>query len=475
MENDEVVEIFIERHENDRLVGNIYKGRVINVLPGMDAAFVDIGRDKNGFIYRDDLLSFHLSDEEETVKKKRKISEFVTQGEEILVQVTKEPIGTKGPRLSGVISFPGKYLVYMPEGQTVRISRKIVDENERERLKQIGQKCKNEKEGLIIRTVSAYVNEEHIAHEITLLRELWERVQNENRDKKPPALIYQDTDLIDQIIRDFSLSRISEIVIDNMADYIRLKQLLKTESEHLQKVRLYQGKENIFSTYGIEKELEKALRRQVWLKNGAYLIIDRTEALTVIDVNTGKFTGRNDIRETIVKTNVEAAKEIGRQLRLRNISGIVIIDFIDMRNDEDKQTVLQALKKALESDRTKTNIVGLTGLGLVELTRKKVRQSLADSLSNRCVDCNGKGMVLSNEAQAYRIERHLYEYRNMDDEALVVEAHPDVARVLKELKEKLEQKVNYKIYILENSLLKQQQYSIPYIGTTEEAKRRVMK
>lgn len=475
VENNEVVEILIERPVENRLVGNIYKARVVNVLPGMEAAFVDIGREKNGFIYRDDLLSFQLSNEEDSIKKQKKISQYISQGEEIFVQVTKEAFGTKGPRLSGVISFPGKYLVYMPEGGYIGVSRKIQNEEERERLKKIGEKLTVGNEGLIIRTVSTNITEEEIAHEIDVLRKLWQDILEQSKEKKTPALIYQDNGIVERIIRDFPLNRVSEIVIDHIDDYKKLQQLLKIYPKELEKVKLYQEKENIFSAYGIEKELEKALRRQVWLKNGAYLMIDRTEALTVIDVNTGKFTGRNDIRETIVKTNVEAAKEIGRQLRLRDISGIIIIDFIDMKTDEDKQTVLQALKKALESDRTKTNVVGLTGLGLVELTRKKIRQNLTDSLSTQCSECNGKAVVLSNEAQAYRIERHLYEYRNMDNEALVVEVHPDVAKILYEIKVELEQKVNYKIYILENSLLKQKQYLIPYIGTKEEAEKRVKK
>lgn len=474
VENDEVVEILIERPIENRLVGNIYKGRVVNVLPGMEAAFVDIGWDKNGFIYRNDLLSYHLCEEPDSVKRKRKISEFVSKGQEILVQVTKEAFGTKGPRLTGILAFPGKYVVYMPNGGYVGVSRKIIDEEKREQLKRLGELLLEEKEGMIIRTESVHITEEQMTHEINILRQFWQQILKKGKEQKTPSLVYQDIGLLDRLLRDIPLHRISEIIIDNIDDYQRLKELLKPYPEEIKKVKLYQERENIFSAYGIEKELEKALKRQVWLKNGAYLMIDRTEALTVIDVNTGKFTGNNDIRETIVKTNIEAAKEIGRQLRLRDISGIIIIDFIDMNTEEDKQKVLAALAKALESDRTKTNIVGLTGLGLVELTRKKIRQNLTDSLSKICSECAGKGTVISNEAQAYRIERILYEYRNMDEEALVVELHPNVAGILKDMKTDIEEKVRYKIFFIENPLFKEQQFSIPYIGSIQQAKAKVM-
>ncbi|WP_096198878.1 Rne/Rng family ribonuclease [Bacillus sp. FJAT-45350] len=469
-----VVEIFIERSSDNRVVSNVYKGRVVNVLPGMQAAFVDIGRDKNGFLYRDELLSFHRSDEDEERKKERNISEFVRKGEEVLVQVTKEGFGTKGPRLTGVVSFPGRYVVYMPEGGYVGVSRRMSSEEEREKWRAIGEKITGENEGIIIRTICEGVNPEKIEQEYRFLRNLWLDIWKDGKEAKSPSLIYQDTGILERVVRDFNFDDVEEVVIDNPKDYLRLKELLEPYPHFLQKIKQYQERENIFSAFGIEKELEKALKRQVWLKNGSYLIIDQTEALTVIDVNTGKFTGKSNLRETIKKTNIEAAKEIARQLRLRDIAGIIVIDFIDMKEEKDRQAVLREFSKLLERDRTKTNLVGLTGLGLVEMTRKKIRQNLSDSLSKTCPVCNSKGSVLSNDAQAYRVERLLWEYRNMDDEAILLEVPPYVASVLYGEKYthlyQLEKKLGYSLFIVENEKMSEHEFSIRYVGGLEEAK-----
>ncbi len=476
IEEGRVVELLIERSTEKRIVGSVYKGRVVNVLPGMQAAFVDIGRDKNGFLYRDELLSYHLSQEDDETKKTRNITEFVTKGEELLVQVTKEGFGTKGPRLTGVVSFPGRYIVYMPQGGYVGVSRRMSSESERERWRKIGESLLAENEGMIIRTVCENVEEEKVAQEVYFLRKFWEDVWKEGKNAKPPTLIHQDTGLVERIVRDFSFDDVEEVLIDNRTDYFRLKALLEPYPDYVAKLKWYQERENIFSTFGIEKELEKALSRHVWLKNGAYLIIDQTEALTVIDVNTGKFTGKTDLRDTIKKTNIEAAKEIARQLRLRDISGIIIIDFIDMKEHNDQQEVLQSFGRLLTQDRTKTNLVGLTGLGLVEMTRKKVRQNLSDSLSKVCPICGGKGVVLSDHAQAYRIERLLWEYRNMEEEAILLEVPPYVATVLygenfTHLKE-LEEAVRYKLFIIENTLMKEEEFSIRYVGNVADAKKK---
>ncbi len=475
VEEDKVVELLIERSVEKRIVGNVYKGRVVNVLPGMQAAFIDIGRDKNAFLYRDDLLSFQklsLKDEE---KKKKNISELVKKGEELLVQVTKEGFGTKGPRLSGVVSFPGKFVVYMPTGNYIGVSRKIRSEDERERLRMMGEELIENEEGLIIRTVCEGATRQEIEEDIRILRGFWDETWKEKKDEKPPALIHQDTGLIERIIRDFSLDLVTEIYIDNFRDYKRLVDLLGPERKD--KLHFYQGKENIFSAYAIDKELEKSLKRQVWLRNGAYLMIDQTEALTVIDVNTGKFIGKNDLQDTIKKTNIEAAKEIARQLRLRDISGIIIIDFIDMKDEKDQLHVLSYFKGALEKDRTKTNVLGLTGLGLVEMTRKKIRQNLQDSLSKICPTCKGKGSVLSNEAQAFHVERLLWEYRGMDHEALVLELPPHIAEVLRGKKDehlkRLEEALHFKILLFENREMTEQQYEIPFMGSLQEAKNKL--
>ncbi len=473
VENNRVVELMVERTIENRIVGNVYRGRVVNVLPGMQAAFVDIGRDKNGFLYRDDLLSFHLSEEEEEKKKQRSISEFVRQGEELLVQVTKEGFGTKGPRLSGVISFPGQFLVYMPEGNYVGVSRRFSTESERERWRQIGEETIEAKEGVIIRTSCEGQAPEVIKQELQFLRKCWQEIWKDEKSQKAPALIHQDTGLIERIVRDFSYADLDEIVVDQHESYKMLKELLEPFPKLQAALTLYREKENIFSAYGIEKELERALRRQVWLKNGAYLMIDQTEALTVIDVNTGKFTGKTDLHDTVRKTNSEAAKEIAKQLRLRDISGIIVIDFIDMKREEDRAHVVAVFEKALKSDRTKTNVLGITGLGLLEMTRKKVRQNLQASLSKTCPTCQGKGAVLSDEAQAFKIERQLWEHRGMVEEALVLELPPAVATVLFGVKsehlKRLEEALGFRILVYPNKKLNEESYSIRYIGDMAEA------
>ncbi|MCM3759779.1 Rne/Rng family ribonuclease [Alkalihalobacillus oceani] len=473
VENGEVVELMIERPVHNRVVSSVYRGKVVNVLPGMQAAFIDIGRDKNGFLYRDDLLSFHLSTEDEAEKKRRSISEFVKEGEEILVQVTKEGFGTKGPRLTGVVSFPGKFIVYMPQGGYVGVSRRFSSEEERERLRQVGESLLEGEEGLIIRTSCEGQSADVIASELQFMRARWQKLWEEEKHRKAPALIHQDTGLIERIMRDFSFATVSEIVVDHLEEYRQLKGLLAPYGQSETMLRLYREKENIFTAFGIEKELERAMKRQIWLKNGAYLMIDQTEALTVIDVNTGKFTGKTNLHDTIRKTNAEAAKEIAKQLRLRDISGIIIIDFIDMKREDDQKYVLETFEQALKRDRTKTSIHGLTGLGLVEMTRKKIRQNLQASLSKACPTCSGKGAVLSDEAQAFKIERQLWEYRGMVEEALVLELPSHVATVLfgakSEHLKRLEEALGFRILVFPNRKMAEENFAIRFIGTLTEA------
>ncbi|WNF35907.1 Rne/Rng family ribonuclease [Bacillaceae bacterium IKA-2] len=477
LENKKVTEILIERPATNKLIGNVYKGKVVNVLPGMQAAFVDIGLEKNGFLYRDELVSFQQLEENEIQKKERSISQFVTVGQEILVQVTKEGFGKKGPRLTGVISFPGKYIVYMPNGGYVGVSKRMQTETAREQWRKIGAELCQGEEGMIIRTATESLTEAKVSQDLFFLRKLWEDVWKEGKYKKPPALIHEDNSLVEKVVRDFSFDDVNEIIIDSMKDYLLLKDMFKPYPLFLEKLHYYQQRENIFSHYNIEAELEKALRRHVWLKSGANLVIDQTEALTVIDVNTGKFTGKLDLQDTIVKTNSEAAKEIVRQLRLRDIGGIIIIDFIDMKNDQNKQTVLDAFKEALVSDRTKTNVVGFTGLGLLEMTRKKVRQNLQDSISSQCPSCNGKGKVLSVEAVAHKVERTLWEYKGMDSEALLVEVPANVAKILNsekgELLNKLVDNLHYQIFVKTNLNLAPNDFTISFIGSVEEIKSRI--
>ncbi|OIJ10556.1 ribonuclease E/G [Anaerobacillus alkalilacustris] len=477
LENKKVVEILIERPQINKIVGNVYKGKVVNVLPGMQAAFVDIGLDKNGFLYRDELLSYQQLEETDEVKKEKSISQFVTVGQELLVQVTKEGFGKKGPRLTEVVSFPGKYIVYMPNGGYVGVSKRMQTEDVREKWRKIGEELCVGKEGMIIRTASENLTEENVAQDLFFLRKLWEDVWKDGKTLKPPTLIYEDKSILEKVMRDFDFDDLDEIVIDSLDEYLLIKNMFQPYPNLFEKLRFYQQRENIFSFYHIESELEKALRRQVWLKSGAYLVIDQTEALTVFDVNTGKYTGKLDLQETIVKTNIDAAKEIARQLRLRDIGGIIIIDFIDMKNDKDKQTVLNAFNQTLKNDRTKTNVVGFTGLGLLEMTRKKARQNLQDSVSTICPACFGKGKVLSDEAVAHKVERALWEYKGMDSEALLVEVPANVVPILKGPKDKnlfrLQTVLHYQLFIKENEKLAPNDFEIRFIGSIEEVEQRL--
>ncbi|RXI98392.1 Rne/Rng family ribonuclease [Anaerobacillus alkaliphilus] len=477
LENKKVVELLIERPEINKIIGNVYKGKVVNVLPGMQAAFVDIGLDKNGFLYRDELVSFQQSSEDEEVKKHRSISQYITVGQEILVQVTKEGFGKKGPRLSEVVSFPGKYIVYMPNAGYIGVSKRMKNEETREEWRKIGADLCKDDEGMIIRTATEELTKEQVAQDLFFLRKLWEEVWREGKNLKPPALIHEDNSIIEKVVRDINFDEVDQIIIDTMKDYLLLKDMFSPYPELLEKLHFYQQKESIFAHYQIESELEKAMRRQVWLKNGAYLVIDQTEALTVFDVNTGKFTGKLDLQDTIVKTNLEAAKEIARQLRLRDIGGIIIIDFIDMKHDKDRETIMTAFKDVLRNDRTKTNILGFTGLGLLEMTRKKVRQNLQDSVSTTCPTCLGKGKVLSDEAVAYKVERALWEYKGMDSEALLVEVPPSVVSIIKGEQEKhltqLEEVLNYRIFLKPNPWVAPNDFAVRFIGTVEEAELRM--
>jgi ribonuclease G len=394
-----------------------------------------------------------------------------------LVQVTKEGFGKKGPRLTEVVSFPGKYIVYMPKGGYVGVSKRMQTESAREEWRKVGAKLCQADEGMIIRTATEALTEEKVAQDLFFLRRLWEDVWKVGKDKKPPALIHEDNSIVEKVVRDFSFDDVNEIIIDSMKDYLLLKDMFKPYPHFLEKLHFYQQKENIFSYYNIEAELEKALRRHVWLKSGANLVIDQTEALTVVDVNTGKFTGKLDLQDTIVKTNIEAAKEIARQLRLRDIGGIIIIDFIDMKKVQDKQTVLDAFQASLKKDRTKTNVVGFTGLGLLELTRKKVRQNLQDSVSEECLFCHGKGKVLSDDAVAHKVERMLWEYKGMASEALLVEVAPKVAAILKGDKNEhltsLENNLQYRIFIQTNPALTPTDFTISFIGSIAEIESRI--
>ncbi len=432
LENDQVVEIYLERPVHQRVVGNVYKGIVANVLPGMQAAFVDIGLERNAFLYVDDA---HLTDDEENDAKKRskaKIEQLLRPGEEIMVQVVKEPFGSKGARLTRQITIPGRHLVLMPTVEYTGVSRRIEDSEERERLKEIVSALRPSGKGLIVRTVGEGQAEEAFSQDLNFLMPLWEKVQAQYLQKTAPALVYQDLDLIYRIIRDLFTEQIEQLVVDTQYEYEKIIEILEyVDSALIKKVKLYAGDIPVFDIYGVESEIEKALSRTVWLDCGGYLVFDHTEALTVIDVNTGKYIGKTNLADTVLKTNMDAAEEIVRQIRLRDIGGIIIIDFIDMDSEEHRRQILEKLAEKTKEDKTKSHVLGLTGLGLVEMTRKKARQGLDAVLQQTCPYCGGRGKVLCSDVVSARTERQLKEYmEHLDDEALLVEMHYSVAGLL---------------------------------------------
>lgn len=426
LEDGQLVEIYIERAQNQRLVGNIYKGQVENVLPGMQAAFVDIGLEKNAFLYVEDAVSTRR--ENQYALERPNITDVLKKGQEIIVQIVKEPIGSKGPRVTTNITLPGRYMVLMPTVDYIGISRRIECEEERERLREIAAALKPEGMGVIVRTVAEGMQEEEIGKDIQLLTKLWNKIQNKAASGPVPNLLHRDLELLQRMLRDVFSEDIDKLIIDSRDDYQKVLELLDIIDPKLKLKVVYENREDIFEDYGIEAELQKALKRQVWLKCGAYLVIDQAEALTAIDVNTGKFVGSTDLEDTVLKTNLNAAVEIARQLRLRNIGGIIIVDFIDMEEEEHRQQVIQVLEEEIKKDKTKVNILGITQLGLVEMTRKKVRPSLSEVVQKICPYCDGRGKVLSEESVGILVKSKIQQMAKLTAaDTILVEANPLVA------------------------------------------------
>ena len=435
MEEKELAEIYFERHSTQRLVGNIYRGRVASVLPGMQAAFVDIGYEKNAFLYVGDaVVKKDFSDEFEdkhNYTKDYNIEELLRVGQEITVQVVKEPIGTKGPRVTANITLPGRQLVLLPNADYIGISRRIEEEEERQKLKKIVEKIKPKNMGLIVRTASEGRRSEDFSNDVGFLTKIWDKIKQKERSGPVPRCIHKDLNLVYRTVRDLFTWEVDKFIINDRGEYNKVLDLVDMISPSLKLRVEYSSKNNnIFEKYDVEAKIDKATAKKVWLKCGGYLIIDKTEALSVIDVNTGKYVGVNNLEDTVLRTNVEAAKEIAKQLRLRDIGGIIIIDFIDMHESEHQKMILETLKSALKKDRTKTTVVGMTGLGLIEMTRKKIRQGLDSVMHIDCIYCDGMGKILAPETVARNVEKEITDYFNTTiANALLVELHPDVASV----------------------------------------------
>lgn len=412
VENGILQEVHVERQARRGIVGNIYKGKVSRVLPGMQAAFVDIGGERAAFLHASDIVPHTecVASKEQANFQVGNIAELVRQGQDIVVQVVKDPLGSKGARLTTDITLPSRYLVFMPGSAYVGVSQRIDSELERERLKSIVGAYVDEQGGYIIRTAAEGVGEAELAQDAAFLNRLWRKIQERRGKTKTGncAILYEDLGLSCRIVRDFVGAELDRIRVDSRSNSEVLRGFVDEFVPELSgKIEYYQGESPIFDLYDVENEIQRALDRKVELKSGGYLVIDQTEAMTTVDINTGAFVGHRNLEETIFNTNIEATQAIARQLRLRNLGGIIIIDFIDMYEEDHKRRVLQSLELALAKDRVKTNVNGFSQLGLVEMTRKRTRESLEHILCGVCPECNGRARVKTVDSVCYEVLREI--------------------------------------------------------------------
>ena len=492
LENGSVVEFHVERADEQRYVGNIFKGRVVRVLPGMQASFVDIGLDRTAILYvtgvHDHLSEFKMmldkNDwEENTADNYRtdkehdlhftlppfRIEDLIHEGQEILVQVTRSASGNKGARVTSHISLPGRNLVIMPTINHMGVSRRIRDEPERRRLKKIMESLRPEGVGFIARTASEGATPGNIKAEMEFLLKLWKNIQDKAVNIHVPSLVHEDLDITLRAVRDLFSCDVEQLVVDSKPVYKRIQAFVETFAPQLRpSVEFYDQSMPIFDAFGIEVEMSRAIRKKVWLKSGGYIIIENTEALTAIDVNTGKFVGKYDLEDTILKTNLEAAKEIAYQLRLRNIGGLIIIDFIDMENATNREDVFNTLKGVLKKDRCKTNILRISELGLIQMTRKRNRENLKHLYCEPCFYCDGAGELKSRRSLCCEIFRRIQrDTKHTDSNDIQVLVHPGIGEML--LKEQarnvelLEKSLEKKITIVSKPELHLEQFQISYL------------
>jgi len=452
VESGRLAEVEIEQTKDQGIGGNIYKGRVVRVLPGMQAAFVDIGLGKAAFLHVSDLwtgpdgLPAAVTENGDSTEaavefegprrarvRRRPIEEQLKTGNELLVQIAKEPIGTKGSRVTSHISLPGRYLVYMPTVAHLGISRRIEDTDERERLRAIADALRPKDGGLIIRTACVGISKREIAADIRFLTRLWERVRTQAAESPPPVLIHSDMDLVLRTVRDHFTSDVARLILDSPQDYQRVREFVEAVMPRLaSRVELYEDTEPLFERLGIESQIGKALERRTWLKSGGYIVIDQTEALTVIDVNTGRYVGKRTQEDTILKTNLQAANAVVDQLRLRNIGGIIVVDFIDMEDPANRTKLLETLQEAVKRDRSRTNVMTISELGLLELTRKRKRDSLQAILCSPCPYCEGRGRVKGVATMCHELLRRLHKEaaQHPGTSHITLSVAPDVATYL---------------------------------------------
>jgi len=470
-----LVEFSIERPKDRGLSGNIYKGKVARVLPGMQAAFVDVGLERTAFLHATDVyesfeefedLAKEAEDEErERYSRNTPIQDILKEGQEIMVQVAKEPMGSKGARVTSHISLPGREIVFTPTDGHIGVSRRIENERERRRLKEIVLRLRPDSAGFIIRTACEGMKEEDIKSDMDFIMKLWGDILQKREKTPAPGILYQELDLTLRTIRDNFTSDIDKLVIDSREEYERAIKFAEDFMPELkQRIELYESEEQIFDTYGVEIELADATSKKVWLKSGGYIIIDQMEALTAIDVNTGKYVGKKSSEETVLKTNMEAVKEIVYQLKLRNIGGIIVLDLIDMTKSANKEKVYNALKEALKSDKARTNILKISELGLVEMTRKRSRENITQLLCEPCPYCEGNGIIRSKYTVIMEIYRELLKELPKRRRKAIIYVHPVIAELLygesENVIEELEKKFKKRVVIKISGALHQEQYEI---------------
>ncbi|MFQ3586641.1 MAG: Rne/Rng family ribonuclease [Fimbriimonadaceae bacterium] len=481
LEDGELMEYRVEREE--RVVGSIFKGIVQNVLPGMDAAFVDIGLERNAFLYVADIVPDDPGDLSPASLKRselrrRKIADLLKPGQQLMVQVTKGPRGTKGARVTTRIALPGRYVVVMPEANHVGVSRKIEDRAERERLRKIGDKIVPEGFGLIMRTECEGRTEAELRQDTLFLVQLWQQVLANAKRQRAPACVHRDQTLLYRTIRDMFGDEIEQMIIDDPEEYEKVHLVAGVVAPSMRsKIHLYDKDTPVFDAFGIESDLERLLQHKVWLKSGAYLVVDEMEALTAIDINTGKQVGSTSLSDTILRANLEAADEVCRQLRLRDMGGIIVIDFIDMESEEDRKKVLEHFKARLARDRARTRVGRISSLGLVEITRKRTGESVTEAITEECPMCEGRGRIYSKETVSIWIERDMWRKLPEPGNAFLVECHPAVVEALigadGENVEELEHEMRHGIFIRANFDMEYEEYEIR-TGTIEELDRQFM-
>jgi ribonuclease G len=456
LEDDLVTEVFIERERQRGVVGNVYKGRVSKVLPGMQSAFVDIGLDRDGFLYVSDVVDTieefdrleSGEDEDEAEERggksdaanQPKIEELLKEGQEVIVQVAKEPLGTKGARLTSHVTMAGRFLVFMPTVDHIGVSRKIESREERGRLRGIVRDFREKHGftgGVIIRTATAGRPEQDLVDDLTYFQKIWGDVRLRAEAVRPPAVIYREQGLVTKLLRDLLTEDYIAIRIDDKQEYQRVMEMVDRVMPSLRaRVKLYDKPFPIFEEYGVQTEIEKALKSKVWLKSGGYIVVNQTEALVAIDVNTGRYVGKKNggrLEDTIVKTNLEAVKEIVRQVRLRDLGGIIVLDFIDMEEKKNRQKVYQAVDHELRKDRSPSKAIQVSDFGLIIITRKRVKQSLERVLTEPCPYCSGSGVIKSSSTICYEILEQVRKLgEEVDGRGIVLRVNPEIARALRE-------------------------------------------